>query len=95
MHKYKSITYCFQFFLFAQKKPFFSYGKLIGLVCFGFMAYQPLLFIYCQILFYVYSKYMICKPILYIHTVKWTHCLISNYSILNESKLNGSKYCCV
>ena len=30
----------------------------------GFMAYQPLLVIYSQIIFYIYIEYMICKQIL-------------------------------
>ena len=35
---------------------------------------------------------MICKRILYIHTVKWSNSSISNNSVQIKSKLNGSKY---
>ena len=39
---------------------------------------------------------MICKHILFIHTVKWSNSSISNHSIYHKStKLNGSKYCYV
>ena len=37
-------------------------------VCYGFMAYQPLLAILCLIFFYIYIKYMIWKHILYLHS---------------------------
>ena len=37
---------------------------------FGFMVYQPLLFIWCQILFFIYVKYTIYKHVLWIHPVK-------------------------
>ena len=42
--------------------------------------------------FYIYIKYMICKLILQIHTVKSLNSSISNNSVLHKSKLNSSKY---
>ena len=35
--------------------------------------------------FYMYIKYMICKQILYIHTIKWSNSSISNNSIYHKS----------
>ena len=43
--------------------------------------------------FYIYIKYMICKYIIQVHRVKWSHSSISNNSIKHKSKLSGSKYC--
>ena len=46
--------------------------------------------------FYIFIKYMICKHILQIHTVKWSNSSIYDNPIQHKStKLNGSKYCYV
>ena len=54
-------------------------------VYFGFLAYQPLLVIYRQIMFNIYIKYMICKHILQIHTVKTVLFLTILSSISQQS----------
>ena len=72
-----------------------KYSKLYFYILVGFMAYQPLLVIKCQILsFFIHIIYMVYKHILYIDTVKLPNISISNNSIEHKSaKLNGSKYC--
>ena len=64
----------------------------MGLVWFGLvlMAYQLLLVIQYQIMFFIYIRCMISKNILKIYTVKWTNSSISNE--FNLSLVNNIKW---